>query len=93
MSQLYKNVWSAVIKFFFRSTSSYSFLYGSQFSSVGQLVICLRQFRSKIAMSFGASNTKIKPFVTEDEAQDLTVQRQEEWERVRKPEDPLGKNY
>lgn len=44
-------------------------------------------------MSFKKSDTsaKIKSFVSEDEAQDINAKRQEEWERVRKPGDPLSK--
>ena len=45
-------------------------------------------------MSFKkSSSSKIKSFVTEDEAQDINEKRQKEWERVRQPEDPLGKKY
>ncbi len=32
-----------------------------------------------------------KKFVTEDEIEDQKKKRQEEWEKVRKPDDPLGK--
>lgn len=42
-------------------------------------------------MSFGASSQKLKSFVTEEEANDIKAQRQKEWEKVRRPEDPLGK--
>ena len=42
-------------------------------------------------MSFKkSSNSKIKSFVTEDEAQDINEKRQIEWEKVRQPDDPLG---
>ena len=42
-------------------------------------------------MSFKkTNNSKIKSFVTEEEAQDAKEKRQKEWERVRKPDDPLG---
>lgn len=40
-------------------------------------------------MSFGASSQKLKSFVTEEEANDIKAQRQKEWEKVRRPEDPL----
>ncbi|XP_046843195.1 PSME3-interacting protein-like [Xenia sp. Carnegie-2017] len=41
-------------------------------------------------MSFKkTNNSKIKSFVTEEEAQDAKEKRQKEWERVRKPDDPL----
>ena len=43
-------------------------------------------------MSFKKSgSSKIKSFVTEDEAQVINAKRQKEWERVRQPDDPLGK--
>ncbi len=31
-----------------------------------------------------------KSFVTEEEVEEVKKKRQEEWERVRKPSDPLG---
>ena len=43
-------------------------------------------------MSFKKSgSSNIKSFVTEDEAQDINAKRQKEWERVRQPDDPVGK--
>ena len=32
----------------------------------------------------------LKSFVTEAEADEIKKKRQEEWEKVRKPDDPLG---
>ena len=42
-------------------------------------------------MSFKKSNKNIKSFVSEEEAKDLNEKRQKEWERVRQPDDPVGK--
>ena len=33
-----------------------------------------------------------KSFVSEKEIEDVKKKRQEEWERVRKPEDPIGRS-
>ena len=33
---------------------------------------------------------KLMSFVTQEQADELKKERQEEWERVRKPEDPKG---
>jgi hypothetical protein len=45
-------------------------------------------------MSFKKSgSSNIKSFVSEEEAQDDNEKRQQEWERVRQPDDPLGKSY
>ena len=35
--------------------------------------------------------SSFKAFVTEKEVDEIKKKRQEEWERVRKPHDPLGK--
>ena len=38
----------------------------------------------------GSSIPTFKSFVTEKEVEEVKKKRQEEWERVRKPSDPLG---
>ena len=46
-------------------------------------------------MSFGGKTTgevlpRLKAFVSEDEIDEKRKKRQEEWEKVRKPEEPMG---
>ena len=38
----------------------------------------------------GSSAPVFKSFVSEKEIEDVKKKRQDEWERVRKPEDPIG---
>ncbi len=38
------------------------------------------------------SNPTFKSFITEKEIEDVKKKRQEEWEKVRKPDQPLGKS-
>ena len=42
-------------------------------------------------MSFKSPSKKVKSFVTEDEASEINARKQEQWERLRGPEDPLGR--
>ena len=49
-------------------------------------------------MSFSSSSSSssvpglsVKKFVTQDEIDEKKKKRQEEWEKVRKPDDPVGK--
>ena len=36
-------------------------------------------------------SARLMSFVTQEQAEELKKKRQEEWEKVRKPNDPLGK--
>ena len=56
--------------------------------------ILIMSFFPASTMSFGESSSStavsFKSFVTEGEVEEQRQRRQAEWERVRKPEDPLG---
>ena len=38
-----------------------------------------------------SGSSGIKSFITETEVEEVRQKRQEEWEKVRKPDDPIGK--
>ncbi len=38
-------------------------------------------------------STVFKSFISEKEVEEVKKKRQEEWEKVRRPDEPLGKNF
>lgn len=74
---------SSVIQY---TTGSYVY-----YSSVC-LFVCLFPCRSVVMAGGGAAGVDLsRKFVTEAELDEKRKKRQEEWEKVRKPEDPVGK--